>query len=128
MILTQPPSIDRITGAEFLKLFRTDSFPTLDQARELSERIAKWRASVPRELLIDQISELSAENVWIIFLLAMSFRLECLLYRNLRRRDRTNAESVSWADARLTLSIFELDTLLKRAVVHGVVQYCPPSL
>jgi hypothetical protein len=59
----------------------------------------------------------------------MSYRLECVLCRTLRQRVRgSDPDMVLWANQELLNSMFELETLLRRAMIYDVIQYCPPSL
>lgn len=59
----------------------------------------------------------------------MGYRLECSFYRTFRQRTMgIYEESAVWANERLRRCIFELDTVLKRAIVNDVARYCPPSL
>lgn len=114
--------------ARFLDLFESSSIP-LAAAYSLADAIKLWRNSLPESLNISQISNWSSDNVWAIFLLAMAYRLECVLFRTIRRQYRgVDEEAVEWSRKRLLSSMFELDTLLRRAMVHDVIQYCPPSL
>ncbi|KAH8595050.1 fungal-specific transcription factor domain-containing protein [Bisporella sp. PMI_857] len=117
-------------GAQFLRAFRyNDSVPPVSQAQGFAESLSAWRRALPPELSIDRVSEWNESNIWIIFLLAMSFRLECVFFRILRQRTRAyNPELEKWARQGLQRAIFELDTLLRRAMVHDVVSFCPPSL
>ncbi len=117
-------------GAKFLQLFRPTGPPaSISTAYELAEAISRWRGSIPEELLIDRVTTWTSGNVWIIVLLAMSYRLECVFYRLVRERAKgVDADALAWSKQRLLASIFELDTLMKRAIVHDLVHLCPPSL
>jgi hypothetical protein len=78
---------------------------------------------------VESVQEWSASNIWILVLMAMSYRLECVFYRALRERYRTSAdESVHRAARRQQSAMFELDTIIDRFVLHNVARFCPLSL
>lgn len=120
----------RFEGAKFLRLFKSSGIhSSLSTVYELAEAISSWRSSLPEDLLIDRVTRWSSANVWIIVLLALSYRLECLLYRWVREQTRgLDEDAFAWSKQQLLSSIFELDTLMKRAIVHGLIKLCPPSL
>ncbi|KAK5400806.1 hypothetical protein LTR06_011227 [Exophiala xenobiotica] len=125
-------------SAEFLRIARHKKIAGggLSTITEFPDAVAHWRRSLPKELLPTEDTLLSrvtlkpTSNVWMIVLLAMSFRLECLYYRTARDQLRplNNSEAIDWCTKQLFESTFELDTLLNRAVVHDLVQYAPSSL
>lgn len=120
--------LNKMVGVRFLELCEGKPVsPGI--ARDLADTLVDWRESLPEELLITRIAEWTTGNVWIIFLLAMGFRLECLVYRTVRHHMKgLDFEAVRWSSQRLMAGMFELDTLLRRAMVHDVIKYCPPSL
>jgi hypothetical protein len=101
-----------------------------EATREFANSILDWRCSLPEDLLPSRVTVWSSDNVWILILLAMSYRLECVFYRTVREHSRgsDDQEAVTWYKQQLLSSIFELDTLLNRAVVHELVQFAPSSL
>jgi hypothetical protein len=119
------------SGGKFLRFARDPGSPiTRTSAHEYAEEFASWRKSLPDEFSITRISTWSSDNVWIVFLLAMSYRLECLFYRIAREHFKLNydGETLNWCQQQLIESVFELDTLINRAIVHDVVKYMPASL
>jgi hypothetical protein len=60
----------------------------------------------------------------------MSYRLECVFYRTVREHSRgfDDQEAISWCKQHMLGAIFELDTLLNRAVVYDLVKFTPSSL
>lgn len=67
--------------------------------------------------------------MWILLLLAMSYRMECIFYRTLRKRYRDiNLTRCEWATQRLWSSMFELGTVIGRAMAHDIVDILPLSL
>ncbi|EXJ91718.1 hypothetical protein A1O3_00268 [Capronia epimyces CBS 606.96] len=131
-----------VIGAQFLSLFRFSSTPvTAAAAYELAEAISHWRSSLPAELSVDMVVRWSKENVWILVLAAMSYRLECVFYREVKKQLRTvtmdgvNADTdadtnanLDWASQRLYSSVFELDTVIGRVLTHNLGQFCPASI
>lgn len=116
-------------GMRFLDIFRVGAPPpSMNTAREFVETLSTWRGSLPDDLLLNRVVQWTSANVWILFLWAMSYRLEGSFYRMLRQQKRTSNDVNVWAARQFPCCIFELDTLLRRAVVHEVAQYCPPSL
>lgn len=99
------------------------------QIREIGDAISLWRASLPVELRADGVTHWDESNVWITVILTFSFRLECLFYRTLHRRvDIANSADVTWIKQRLTGAMFDLSTVLRRAMAHEVLQLAPPSM
>ena len=68
--------------------------------------------------------------MWVVIIQAMSYRLECMFHRTLREQLQKSADqdAIRWCNEQLHKSIFELDTLLNRAIVHDLVQFAPSSL
>jgi hypothetical protein len=120
-----------VTGAEFLKLARN---PKTSLSRSVAEAYAEefcsWRTKMPEELFPDRTRSWSSQNVWILFLASMSYRLECLFYRTARQHfsQSNDLASVAWCKQQLVGCVFELDILVSRAIVHNLVKYMPASL
>lgn len=125
----QVPADERL-AAKFLKLLGPSRpVPTLVEAHSFLDSVIRWRVSFPEDLLLDRICHWDENNSWVLFLWSMGYRLECSFYRTFRQRTMgVHGESAAWANERLRRCIFELDTVLKRAIVHDVARYCPPSL
>lgn len=102
----------------------------MDQARAAGDAVVQWRHALPPSLRLEGVSHWNDVNVWITVILTFSFRLECIFYRILRRRLSENGitTDVAWVDQRLQSSIFELSTLLRRAMTHDVLLAGPPSM
>lgn len=114
-----------------MKLSRNSKcLASLPTTRDFANAILEWRSSLPNDLLPSRVSTWSSENVRILILLAMSYRLERVFYRTVREQSRgsDDQEPVKWYKQQLLSSIFELDTLLNRAVVHDLVQFAISSL
>jgi hypothetical protein len=121
-MLTETP------GAKVLSVCKSPAI-NFAEARIVAEAIEAWRQALPVDLTITSVSHWSSANSWIIFLLAMGYRLECVLFRTMRQQaDGRDDQVLEWSTSRLLATMFELDTLLGRAMVHDVIQYCPPSL
>lgn len=101
----------------------------MDQIHEVGEAIASWRRNLPPELRMEDVSDWDGSNVWIIVILTFSFRLECLFYRTLRRRAKGLSPSdITRVNQRLQGAMFELSTLLRRAMTYDVLQAGLPSM
>lgn len=99
------------------------------QGFELGEAITVWRDNLPDELRVEKIQHWDSSNIWALIICALSYRLECVVYRTIRQRARnTKPETMALANQKLLAAIFELDTILRRGMVHDVIQYCPPSM
>lgn len=114
-------------GARFVSLFlRARSLPTRECERELAKALSSWRKSLPRELQIEGVQSWSSGNIWILLLLAVSYRLECIFYRTVRRKYQAENNSLcDWASSRLWRTMFELDTIVGRVITHEAVALLP---
>ncbi|KAH6972390.1 fungal-specific transcription factor domain-containing protein [Ilyonectria sp. MPI-CAGE-AT-0026] len=117
-------------GARCLRLLRTaEKISSMDQIQDVGEAIASWRRNLPPELRMEEVSDWDGSNVWIIVILTFSFRLECLFYRTLRRRAKgLSPADMARVNQRLQGAMFELSTLLRRAMTYDVLQAGPPSM
>lgn len=101
----------------------------MDQVRDVGQAIVTWRTSLPRELRMGGVREWDSSNVWILVIHAFSYRLECLFYRTLRKRASTLSETdATWINHQSHDALFELSTLIRRAMAHEVLQVGPPSM
>jgi hypothetical protein len=120
-----------IVGGKFLRFSRNYTSP-ISQSDALGyvQEFSAWRNGLPEEFSTNRVSSWTSDNVWILFLLAFSYRLECLFYRTAREhfRKSNDAEGVTWCKKQLTGCVFELDTLIGRAIEHDLVKYAPASL
>lgn len=120
-----------LLGAKFLRHSRTISCRwTSSSIVTYAEEITTWRRQLPEDLSPARVQSWSRDNVWIIVLLALSYRLECVFYRHAREvmQQEGDKSTVSWCRQQLWGCVFELDTLMNRAVMHDLIQYCPSSL
>jgi hypothetical protein len=99
-------------------------------AHEFAEEISAWRRLLPDDLLPNRVGSWDSTNVWILILLAFSYRLECIFYRTVREhfRQSSKTEYLSWCKQQLVSCVFELDTVMNRLIVHDLVDYAPSSL
>ncbi|KAH8817146.1 hypothetical protein F5884DRAFT_778551 [Xylogone sp. PMI_703] len=107
-------------GAQFIAMYQSPkSFPIRGSEKDLADKFSVWRQSLPEEFRAERVPSWSSHNMWILLLLAMSYRLECIFYRTLQKRYKTNnATLYDWAVKRLWSCMFELDTIIGRAVMH----------
>ncbi|KAF9895313.1 hypothetical protein FE257_000217 [Aspergillus nanangensis] len=119
-----------IFGARHLRMFPCNQPPpSLKDSMEFTESLTTWRKSLPEDILIERTGQWNSGNAWVLFLWAMSFRLECSFYRMLRQRTQgSDPEACAWANGQFLICTFEFDTAVKRAIVHEVAQYLPPAL
>lgn len=120
-----------LLGAKFLRHSRTISYRwTSSSVMTYADEIATWRRRLPEDLSQSRVQFWSRDNVWIIVLLALSYRLECVFYRHAREvmHQEGDESTVSWCRQQLWGCVFELDTLMNRAVMHDLIRYCPSSL
>ena len=92
---------------------------------DLAAALANWRRNLPLEMRVEGVTEWSVLNIWPLVLKARSYLLECVVYRTMRDSFLADSGDTSRAARMLKTSIFELDTLLDRIQLHGLVRYCP---
>jgi len=75
------------------------------------------------------VEQWSNENVWILVLKAMSYRLECMFYRNLRDLYRSGEDNLRQRAVQKQLNaMLELYSVLDRIMLHDLVGFCPLSM
>jgi hypothetical protein len=84
---------------------------------------------MPLELHTETVADWSNENVWILVLKAMSYRLECVFYRNLRKHlglgeDQFRRRALQKQQS----AMLEFDAILDRVMLHSLVEFCPLSM
>ncbi|RFU28806.1 hypothetical protein B7463_g7554, partial [Scytalidium lignicola] len=116
-------------GAQFVTMYqRPKFFPSRGSENDLADKFSMWRQSLPEEFQAERIQSWSNYNMWILLLLAVSYRLECIFYRTLQKRYKTeNVTLYDWATQRLWSCMFELDTIIGRAVTHDIIDILPMS-
>jgi hypothetical protein len=88
-----------------------------------------WRSALPPELHTETVADWSTENVWVLVLKAMSYRLECVFYRNLREvLGAGEDESRRRALQKQQGAMLEFDAILDRVMLHSLVEFCPLAL
>ncbi|CZR65931.1 uncharacterized protein PAC_15831 [Phialocephala subalpina] len=122
-------------GDQFLRAFRSPGLEPAGIRREnlsmenLASSFSTWRESLPIELQIGKVGEWSRDSIWILVLMAMSYRLECLFYHALREQYKSAGdERLSTAVERLHLAMFEIDTIVGRVMLYKKWNLCPLSL
>ena len=119
------------TAAKFLTLTRcSHSSLTLSNVHAFADEITTWRRMLPEELLSERVQSWSSANVWIIILLSLGYRLDCVFYRTARDHfsQSGDRDTVAWCKQQLARCVFELDTLINRAIVHNLVRLAPASM
>jgi hypothetical protein len=101
----------------------------MQEVRSIGAAIMSWRNALPVELRYDVTPRWGDSDVWVAVLHALSYRLECLFYRTLSRRAHmTSAADASYVNGCLLNAMFELSTVLRRAMAQGVLSAGPPSM
>ncbi|PPJ50280.1 hypothetical protein CBER1_04886 [Cercospora berteroae] len=102
----------------------------LEAAQRLEADLLHWRTTLPTELRVDIVYEWSAANVWILVLAGISYRFQSLLYRALTEQYGILNHDLSALRASLKqeAAMFELGTILRRIMLHDLIQTCPLSL
>jgi hypothetical protein len=102
--------------AEFSVQQQTDAFP-------------RWREALPKELRVEVIQQWNKDSIWILVLMAICYRLECMVYRLLQKHyDKTGAGPREWAIQQLHSAMFELDTIIRRASMRHTAPLLPMAL
>ena len=97
--------------------------------KELADQFVSWRSSLPDIVRIQQYPDDVRDNILPMILAATSCRFECILYRAVLKKSRDEERiSTAWLAQRLQTSMFELDTLVGRAITDGMVKMLPLTL
>src|SRR6201999_3683647 len=96
---------------------------------DLERAIMQWRSALPPELHTDTVGDWSNENVWILVLKAMSYRLECVFYRNMRElfgagEDQARRRALQKQQG----AMLEFEAILVLVMLHSVFANCPLSM
>lgn len=85
---------------------------------------------MPPEILYAFHDEHSADNILVLVLLAMGYRLTAIFYRAAKTYYRNQQDSQAYHRMvqRQEAAMFELSTLVQRAYMHEVLNLCPLSL
>ena len=86
-----------------------------------------WRKSLADKM---RVGDNTGTDVYYLEIQAMSYRLECILCRLIRRRwqQSVHAEWSEWAKQRLHAATLELDTIAMRVLASGTLASFPISL
>ncbi|RFU27849.1 hypothetical protein B7463_g8504, partial [Scytalidium lignicola] len=115
--------------AQYIESFRAPNSTRLGSAcGELEQAISQWRRSLPAELHTDSVGDWTTDEIWILVLKAMSYRLECVLYRNLKELCAGEENSSRRALQKQQDAMLELDAILDRVMLHDLVASCPLAL
>lgn len=89
----------------------------------------QWRRALPPELQPESVDSWSHENVWILILRAMGYRLESLFYREFRELPRLQQDAFGRrALQKQKNAMLELDSIFHRIMLHDLVGFCPFSM
>ena len=102
---------------------RPDSTPARSECEDLEKAIHHWRRDLPPELHLEVVENWSSDTVWLLVLRAMSYRLECVLYRKLRKLYDVGEKHR--APQKQQNSMLELSAILDRIVLQDLVSCCP---
>ncbi|CAH0050937.1 unnamed protein product [Clonostachys solani] len=117
-------------GAECLRLsLTTDVAPSMSRVREIGQAIVDWRVSLPAGLRAEGSLYGNQTDIWQSVILIFGFRLECLFYRTVRRFSSSFSSSDrEWVSQRLLGAMFDLSTVLRRAMALDILSAGPPAL
>lgn len=120
-----------ISGSIFIRDFKTPAkTPSQDEIDQLSNQITAWRKQLPVEIIRALQDDWTSDNVLVLVLLAMGYRLEAVFCRAAKDHYRSRKESGSTKRMaqRQENAMFELSTVIQRASMHEVLHLCPLSL
>ncbi|OQV06035.1 Fungal specific transcription factor domain-containing protein isoform 1 [Cladophialophora immunda] len=120
-----------LPGGVFIRDFKTPAkTPTPDEIEQLSNKIIAWRKQLPVEIIHAFQDEWTSDNVLILVLLAMGYRLEAVFARAAKDHYRTRGDlgSMQRMTQRQENAMFELSTMIQRASLNDVLHLCPLSL
>lgn len=121
----------KILGSIFIRDFKTPAkTPSQDEIDQLSNQITTWRKQLPVEIIRALQDEWTSDNVLVLVLLAMGYRLEAVFCRAAKGhyRSRKDSGSTKRMAQRQENAMFELSTVIQRASMHEVLHLCPLSL
>lgn len=84
-----------------------------------------WRQQLPGELTITSTTSWDSQGIWTLILAAWGSRLECHIHRMMWRSRMRTGDQACPISSGLRDSIFNLDAVIKRAVLHGLCKYMP---
>lgn len=104
--------------------------PSSAEIESLENEITEWKRKLDITMSIGALHDWNADNIWILVLLAMSFRLEAVFYRALGAHLRRSGDGPSLAQLtqKQDNAMFELSSIIQRASLHQVISLCPLSL
>ncbi|KAH8807487.1 fungal-specific transcription factor domain-containing protein [Xylogone sp. PMI_703] len=116
--------------SQFLQAFRTPGMiPAVTASRELESALSAWRSNLPQEMRMDSIENWSCSSVWVLVLMVMSYRFECIFYRDLKKRSRLdNRELAIHHEQKQLNAMLHLDTVLEQIMLHDLTGFCPLSV
>lgn len=96
---------------------------------ELEKKILRWQKDIPPELHCSANHEWGVDNFWVLVLEARIHVFKCMVYRTARDAFKSRNLDISHrATQKLHHAMLELDTIIDRIMVHGLVEYCPMFL
>ncbi|KAF5640800.1 cutinase transcription factor 1 beta [Fusarium sp. NRRL 52700] len=126
-----PPTtrLHKIYLVENCKLSVIRRVPSNSEIKILEDDIMGWKNKLDPEISLMAFQEWSTANVWVLVLLAISFRLEAVFYRALRELHRRSSDytSMQRVTQRQENAMFELSSIVQRASINNVIGLCPMS-
>lgn len=98
------------------------------QADDVLSSMKSWRQALPFQLTSESVSSWTSEGIWVLVLAAWCCRMECHIYRTLWRSFMHSGMESLPASRGLQDSIFNLDAIIKRAVLHGLCRFMPLTM
>ncbi|OAG37863.1 hypothetical protein AYO21_07969 [Fonsecaea monophora] len=118
-------------GGQFIQTFRTAGVtPSEEDCLRVGNALTSWRCALPVEFHLEGVGQWTAQNIWILLIIALSYRLECILCRALRQRYQSfnDHEKAQEAAQKQENALFEVDTVIERVLQNGIAHLFPLSL
>jgi hypothetical protein len=101
----------------------------MEEMQKFNRRLDDWRQSLPVNLRITNEANWNSSKVWLIMMHSFSFQLEVLFYHNVGMQESIQNQNTSlWINQRKLNAVLDWSSLLRRAMVHDMIQFTPPSL
>ncbi|KIW78553.1 hypothetical protein Z517_08391 [Fonsecaea pedrosoi CBS 271.37] len=120
-----------IICGQFIQTFRTAGVtPSEEDCLRVGNALTSWRCALPVEFHLQGVGQWTAQNIWILLIIALSYRLECILCRALRQRYQSfnDHEKAQEAAQKQENALFEVDTVIERVLQNGIAHLFPLSL
>ncbi|KAM5374737.1 hypothetical protein ACJZ2D_006381 [Fusarium nematophilum] len=118
-----------VTSSHLLDCFTpAGRVPSGAEIESLENEIMEWKRNLDTTMSMGALHDWNVDNIWILVLLAMSFRLEAVFYRALGAHFRRSGDDSSLAQVtqKQDNAMFELSSIIQRASLHQVIGHADP--